>query len=105
VVDGDTFWFDAGGGARKIRIADINTPEIGGARCDGERQLGNRAKARLRSLLNAGSFKLALAADGRLQDRYGRDLRVVMRGGQSLGDMLVREGLAERWRGYRRDWC
>jgi hypothetical protein len=27
------------------------------------------------------------------------------RGGESVGEVLVREGLAEEWQGYRRDWC
>lgn len=89
----------------QIRNADINTPELGGAKCDYERQLGQAAKARLRNLLNAGNFTLAPNPDGRDTDKYGRDLRIIKRGGQSLGDILVAEGLAERWQGYRRDWC
>ena len=34
-----------------------------------------------------------------------RLLRVVVRHGQSVGAQLVREGLAEPWRGRRSDWC
>ena len=101
VVDGDTFWF----AGNKIRIADINTPELGGAKCAYERELGEQAKDRLRALLNEGNFTLAPNPDGRDQDKYGRDLRIVMRGGESLGGMLVAEGLAEQWRGYKREWC
>ena len=36
---------------------------------------------------------------------YGRKLRQITRGGTSLGEVLVAEGLAERWIGYRRNWC
>jgi len=32
-------------------------------------------------------------------------LRTATRDGASLGDALVREGLAEEWRGYRGSWC
>jgi len=39
------------------------------------------------------------------RDRYGRLLRTVTRDGESLGDTLVNEGLAEEWRGYRGSWC
>ena len=99
VVDGDTFWFEG----RKIRIADINTPEIANPGCYYERELGQRAKARLQALLNDGAFSLERI--DRDQDRYGRDLRIVTRNGESLGDILVEEGLAEEWQGYRRDWC
>jgi micrococcal nuclease len=99
VVDGDTFWY----AGRKIRIADINTPELGGAQCTSERQLGKRAKDRLRSLLNDGAF--TLESIDRDQDKYGRDLRIITRSGESLGAILVEEGLAEEWQGYRREWC
>jgi micrococcal nuclease len=99
VVDGDTIWFEG----RKIRIADINTPEISSPGCASEKQLGQRAKMRLQALLNQGSF--SLQSIDRDQDKYGRDLRIITRDGHSLGDILVAEGLAERWQGYRRDWC
>ena len=100
VVDGDTFWLDG----RKIRVADIDTPEIGDPKCDSEYALGMKATHRLRDLLNAGPFELQ-SIPGRDQDRYGRDLRVVVRKGRSLGDQLVREGLARTWSGRREPWC
>ncbi len=99
VVDGDTIWFQG----RKIRIADINTPEVGQPGCAAEARLGKSATFRLQALLNAGSFDLE--SIDRDTDRYGRELRIVTRGGISLGDTLVAEGLAEQWQGYRRDWC
>ena len=46
-----------------------------------------------------------LEQQGRDVDRYGRQLRIVTRGGQSLGAVLVAEGLAETWAGKRGDWC
>lgn len=99
VVDGDTFWLDG----TKIRIADINTPELSRPACLRERELGERAARRLVALLNAAPFSLALVA--RDEDRYGRKLRIVMRDGESVGNLLVAEGLAERWAGKRGDWC
>ncbi|MDT0575054.1 thermonuclease family protein [Croceicoccus sp. F390] len=99
VVDGDTFWF----AGDKIRIADLNTPETSSPDCDAELVLGTKATDRLRELLNAGPFSL-VAAD-RDEDRYGRKLRTVERGGQSLSEILIREGLGESWKGYRSGWC
>lgn len=99
VVDGDTFWYRG----EKIRLTDINTPEVSQPACAEERALGERARARLLALLNAGPF--TLAASGRDTDRYGRLLRLAMRDGESLGAMLVAEGLAEHWQGRRSDWC
>lgn len=100
VVDGDTIHF----GGEIIRIADINTPEVHEAKCDAEAALGRRATQRLLALLNEGPFELEFAGR-RDHDKYGRDLRIVSRNGRSLGDMLVAEGLAERWTGSKRDWC
>ena len=99
VVDGDTFWLHG----EKVRIADINAPETHQATCPAERRLGEAATRRLLDLLNAGPFELA--AGGRDRDRYGRLLRVVRRQGQSLGALLVVEGLAEPWQGRRGSWC
>ncbi len=99
VVDGDTFWV----GGEKVRLADINAPETHQAGCAAEQALGDKAAQRLLALLNAGPFVLEIA--GRPTDRYGRALRVAKRGGRSLGEQLVREGLAEPWRGRRSDWC
>ena len=87
----------------KIRLADINAPEVSEPGCDAEARLGERATQRLTELLNAGPFTLE-AAD-RPTDRYGRRLAVVTRHGASVGMALVDEGLAEEWRGHRRDWC
>jgi len=99
VVDGDTFWYQG----EKIRIADINTPEVSDPGCAAEAALGRRATGRLLVLLNEGPFTLERV--DRDRDIYDRLLRTVTREGESLGDALVDDGLAERWRGYRRDWC
>lgn len=99
VVDGDTFWF----GGQKIRIADIDAPELSPPRCAHEAELGEAAKRRLLVLLNGGSF--SLERGWRDEDRYGRKLRTVKRNGHSLGGLLVAEGLARRWNGARRPWC
>ena len=101
VVDGDTFWYRGA----KIRIADINTPETGRPACPHEAALGQAATLRLAELLNQGAFTLGRAPAGDDRDRYGRLLRTVTRGGESLGAVLVREGLAEEWQGRRGNWC
>ncbi len=99
VVDGDTFWFQG----EKYRIADIDTPETHPARCAEEAALGEAATDRLQQWLNDGAFSLESAE--RDADRYGRKLRVPTRGGESVGSVLVDEGLARPWEGRRRPWC
>jgi endonuclease YncB( thermonuclease family) len=100
VVDGDTFWLDG----EKIRIADIDTPEISEPKCNAEYQLGMKATYRLRDLLNEGAFEVRPIGN-RDEDRFGRKLRVIVRHGQSLGDQLVSEGLARTWTERREPWC
>lgn len=99
VVDGDTFRWRG----EKIRIADIDTPETHPPRCAREARAGEAATRRLQALLNAGPVTLADA--DRPRDRYGRRLAVVERDGASLGQVLVNEGLARPWEGWRRPWC
>jgi len=99
VVDGDTFWFQR----QKIRVADVDAPELSPPRCEAERRSGIAAKQMLLALLNAGPFTLAPA--DRDADRYGRKLRIVLRNGQSIGGMLIAAKLARPWTGARRGWC
>lgn len=100
IVDGDTLWNNG----VKIRIADIDTPEVSQPHCAAEHALGERATARLMDLINVGPFDI-LAWKNRDKDRNGRKLRVLVRDGRSLGDILVSEGLARTWTGRRQPWC
>lgn len=99
VIDGDTFRYRGD----TVRIADIDTPEVRGFSCPAEKQRGDAATRRLTALLNEGPF--TLGPYERDRDRYGRALRIVMRGGNSLGAVLVAEGHARVWDGSRHSWC
>ncbi|WP_232090156.1 thermonuclease family protein [Sphingomonas sp. HMP9] len=100
MVDGDTFWM----AGTKIRIADIDTPETHPPRCAREARLGQAATVKMQALLNAAPFTLVPIK--RDVDRYGRKLRIVRRGGESLGEVLVRHGLARHYGGGKRSpWC
>lgn len=99
VVDGDTLYYRG----QKIRIADIDTPETHEPRCAHKARLGNSATLKLHKLVNAGGFSLQTI--DRDKDRFGRKLRILSRNGESIGGMLVAEGLA-RWYGNgRKSWC
>jgi micrococcal nuclease len=99
VIDGDTIRY----GGAKIRLEDIDAPEVSSPKCASEAALARQATRRLLELMNAGPFELV--SDGRDEDRYGRKLRVIARDGRSVGDTLIAEGLARRWDGARRSWC
>jgi micrococcal nuclease len=100
VIDSDTIRY----GGVKIRLADIDTPEISEPKCSSEAALGQKAKRRLLEWISAGPFEVAHVGS-RDEDVYGRKLRVLRRDGRSVGDTLVAEGLARRWDGARRSWC
>ncbi|WP_420703421.1 thermonuclease family protein [Brucella intermedia] len=99
IVDGDTLWLKG----EKIRISDIDTPELSPPRCEADRVKGEAAKRRMRELLNAGPC--SLVSGRRDEDKHGQMLRTVTRDGRSIGDMMIEEGLARRWDGARRSWC
>ena len=101
VVDGDTIWYQG----TKIRIADLDTPEVSQPACANEAALGRKATRRMQALLNAGPFSLEPNPEGRSEDRYGRSLMLITRDGASLGAVLVDEGLAEEWGGAKVAWC
>lgn len=101
VVDGDTLW----AAGEKIRIASIDTPETHPPRCPAEAQRGAAATRRLQAWLNDGPFEL-VDNPGRSHDRYGRRLAVPVRDGESVGAVLIAEGLARRYDGGpRAGWC
>ena len=99
VVDGDTLYYKG----TKIRIADIDTPETHPPRCAEEATKGAAATERLQEVVNAGPF--SLSSIDRDEDPYGLKLRIVTRGGESLGGVLVSEGLARWYAGGRQLWC
>jgi endonuclease YncB( thermonuclease family) len=102
-IDGDTVTIEG----ERIRIANIDTPEIHHAQCDAERRLALVAKRRLESLLAGGRIVITRGdpRDGRTRDRYGRTLATISVGGHDVGDVLVDEGLARAWTGRRAPWC
>lgn len=89
VIDGDTFRLDG----ERIRIEDIDAPEVFSPRCTRERAIGIQAKQELLALLNDGQFTLARYQDNE-RETYGRKLWAVERGGRSIG----------RWNERERDW-
>jgi micrococcal nuclease len=96
VVDGDTFWWEG----EKIRIKDLDAPEILEPRCSSERALGHRAKDMLLDELNSGDVEI----DRDSQDRFGRTLATVTVDGLNVADTLISAGVARQYNG-RQSWC
>lgn len=106
--DGDTGWVMIDGKRDKVRVVNIDTPEINhGAKCVFEHELGIRARDFARIWLNRGPVTL-IVDDKRPRDRMKKPrlLAHVTRDGEDLGEKLIEAGLAVRWEGHRnRHWC
>lgn len=96
IVDGDTLWL----GDEKIRLLNIDAPELHDPKCSQEALRAAEARARLQELVVG---RLTIYRDG--QDRYGRTLARIEADGQDVGEVLVAEGFARRWTGRRKSWC
>lgn len=102
VLDGDTI--EDGVTKIRYRLANIDAPEIGdNAKCHNERLVGERAKSTAIRLI-AHSTIVSVRRSWRL-DRHGRTVGYVSVDGADLGEMLMKQGLAARWRGRRMPWC
>ncbi len=115
VVDGDTVAI----GETVFRLNGFDAPETGPrARCDSERDLGERAKRRLVELVITTDISLTPIAcscrpgtEGTARCNHARRCAVLKSDGKDVGDILISEGLA---RPYicgatrcprRRSWC
>lgn len=100
VWDGDTVRIGFSRGSERVRLADIDAPEIEG-QCKAEIDLALRSQLRLAELLRGG--EVTITRQGR--DRHGRTLATLHVDGDDVGNVLVREGLARDWGGRREPWC
>lgn len=97
LVDGDTGWEKG----EKWRIRNIDTPELGKPECAAERRAAVAARDRMRTLMSGG-----YSLSGRDTDRYGRRLvTVTLADGRDAGEVLIAEGLSQRWPNRGNPWC
>jgi len=99
VTDGDTIHIS--GRSKGTRLVGFNAPETINARCDRERELGNRATARLKQLVTTSSLQLRMVAcscppgtEGTESCNYGRSCGTLLADGRDVGEVLIEEGLA-----------
>lgn len=111
VIDGDTIKCDGQnmrllGGGVPFK-SGVDAPEMGSrAKCDYERDLALKAKARLKELLFAGVPRIEdSGARDRTQSRRPL-INILLPDGREAGQVLMSEGLAREWRAkHRIDWC
>lgn len=102
VYDGDTVEIKCGDARVRARLLGFDTPETRDAKCPAERAHGDRATARLRDLVAAGTA--TFSQDG--YDRYGRALVRLWIDDVDVANVLINEGLAVAYSGAKRiNWC
>jgi len=103
VIDGDTVVV---AGGEHVRVLNIDAAEMPPhSHCALEEHMALAAKARVAELV-AQAQEITLASGGdRDRDVYGRQLRLIRIDGEDLGARLMREGLAQPWRGHHASWC
>lgn len=111
VIDGDTVKCDGQnmrllGGGVPFK-SGVDAPELGSrAKCELERDLALKAKARLKELLLAGVPRIE-DSGARDRTRSRRPLvNIYLPDGREAGQVLISEGLAREWRPKQRIfWC
>lgn len=104
VIDGDTIDVRAGHDVRRVRIADIDTPEVGRtARCPLEIELGQKAAIYLRGMILNDVVRVRV----RKVDYYRRDFAYVTWWDIDIGQHLIAQGLAKPWLDHhpKPEWC
>lgn len=111
VIDGDTIKCDVQnmrllGGGVPFK-SGVDAPEMGSrAKCDYERDLALKSKARLKELLLDGVPRIE---DSGVRDRTQSRrplVNIYLPDGREAGQVLISEGLARLWRHkHRVDWC
>jgi len=103
VVDGDTLEIGCKTSRGNARLLGFDTPETYRPGCPAEKQLGERAKNHLTSVLKNATV---LDPEVKGKDKYDRTLLGLKIDGVDLAGIMVSAGYAVYYSGGKRiDWC
>ena len=112
VIDGDTIRI--GHQRPDVRLVGFNAPETRRAICEAERELGDKATARLRDLVRSSKLDFEFVAcayqpgtEGMPSCNYGRRCGTLKAKGRDVGAVLISENLAvpTRYPPTPKPWC
>ena len=102
--DGDTCYVTVDGANTKIRLLELDTPEISKPKCEAELKLGLTAKDYLNNLIAKAStieFKTDYT-----EDYFGRILAHLIIDGEDVSAKIVNNNLGVVYdRNNKADWC
>ena len=102
--DGDTCYVTLNGVNTKIRLLELDTPEISKPKCDAEYKLGLEARDYLNSLI-ANAATIEFKTDY-TEDYFGRILAYLIIDGEDVSAKIVKNSLGVVYeRNNKQDWC
>tara|TARA_Y100001970_G_C14157553_1_gene816475 strand:+ start:1119 stop:1523 length:405 start_codon:yes stop_codon:yes gene_type:complete len=102
--DGDTCYVIIDGKNEKIRLLELDTPEISKPKCDAELELGLKARDFVNDLIK-NAETIEFKTDYEL-DYFGRILSYLIIDGDDVSTLLVQNGLGVVYKkGHKMDWC
>ena len=102
--DGDTCYVTLNGANTKIRLLELDTPEISKPKCEAELKLGLKARDYLNNLIaNASSIEFITDYT---QDYFGRVLAHLIIDGEDVSAKIVKNNFGVVYeRNNKQDWC
>ena len=102
--DGDTCYVMIDGNKAKIRLLELDTPEISKPKCEAELELGLEARDYLNNLIaNASSVEIKTDYE---KDYFGRTLAHLIIDGEDASAKIRSNDLGVIYqRGNKKDWC
>ena len=102
--DGDTCYVMIDGNKARIRLLELDTPEISKPKCEAELELGLEARDYLNNLIiNASSVEIKTDYE---KDYFGRTLAHLIIDGEDASAKIISSNLGVVYeRGNKKDWC
>ena len=102
--DGDTCYVMLNGANTKIRLLELDTPEISKPKCEAELELGLKARDYLNNLIdNAATIEFKTDYE---EDYFGRTLSYLIIDGEDVSANIVSKNLGVVYdRDNKTDWC
>ena len=102
--DGDTCYVTYKGNEDKVRLLDLDTPEISNPKCDKEYKLGLEARDYINNLISEGeSIEFETQYN---RDFFDRILSYIIVDGKNISKQMVLNNLGVVYdKNNKKDWC